>query len=49
MINFAYIKSFGQYHTNCKEESVENCCKGGVGEGKSPYQKKKIGLKTSEL
>ena len=30
----------GQYYTNCKEEWVENFFKGGLGIGKSPYQRK---------
>ena len=34
------IKSFQQYHTNCKEEWVGNCCEGGMGIVNSPYQRK---------
>ena len=34
------IKSSCQYHTNCKEEWVENCCEGELGIGKNPYQRK---------
>jgi len=39
-IVYIKIKSFCQYHSNCIEEYVENCCEGVLGIGKSPYQRK---------
>ena len=34
------IKSFRQYHTNNKEERVENCYEGGLGIANHPSQRK---------
>jgi len=34
------IKSFRQYHTNNKEEQVENCYEGGLGIANHPSQRK---------